>query len=142
MAGTLLQAEFTYQSGTTTETYQFTIVYEPTGRVYVRDVQNGYGLIVDAYSRIPSSVTADISTAIAQVENIMANTSSVNGTLAFSSENYKNVTFAVALADTAYRVQLTSDTFVPLRITSKTVTGFQVQAGATFTGNVGYDVFV
>lgn len=141
MAGLLVQAEYTYQSGTATEVYQYTIAYEPTQGVFVRNIQNGYGLIVDSYSRVPSSVVADINTSIAQVENIMANTSAVNGTATFNAENYKDILFVSVFADTNYRVQLSSDTFVPLRITSKTTSGFTIQAAATFTGTVGYDVF-
>lgn len=141
MAGTLLQAEFIYQSGSSDETYQYTVLYDATANVYVRDIQNGYGLIVDSYSRLPSSVVADINSSITQVEDIMASTSAINGTLTFSSETEKSVVFTTALSGTTYRVQLTTDSFVPLRISSKATTGFTVQAGATFSGTVGYDVF-
>jgi len=142
MAATLILAEFTYQSGTSSEAYYFTVVYDQQGNVSVRNIQNAYGLIIDSMTSLPSSVTDDICTATAQVENIMAATSAINGTLAFAAENYKDVVFASALSSTSYRVQVTSDQFVPLRVINKTTTGFTVQAAATFTGNVGYDVFI
>lgn len=142
MSSSLVQAEFTYSSGTGTETYYFTVVYNTTTETTsVRNIQNGYGQITSPWSPIPSSVTDDICTATDQVENLMASTSSVNGTLTFTSSNEESVIFATAMADTSYRVVLSSDSYVPLRITSKTTTGFTVEAGATFTGTVGYDVF-
>lgn len=142
MSGSLVQAEFTYSSGTTTETYYFTVVYDNTlETTSVRNIQNGYGQITSPWSTVPSSVTDDICTATSSVENLMASTSSVNGTLTFTASNEESVAFTTAMSDTSYRVQLSSDSYVPLRITSKTTAGFTVEAGATFTGTVGYDVF-
>jgi hypothetical protein len=79
---------------------------------------------------------------MASVEAILALTSAINGNLSFLNETDKSVTFASALSNTSYRVHLSGDVFVPLRITNKTVLGFTVQAGATITGTIGYDVFV
>jgi len=135
-------AEFTYQSGVSSEAYYFTIVVDQNDRVSVRNIQSPYGLIIDSMTSVPSSVVDDINDAISQVEDLMSATSAINGTLTFSAEGSKDVTFSTALSSTSYRVQLTADTFVPLRITNKTTTGFTVQAAAVFTGNVGYDVFV
>jgi len=142
MAATLAQSEFVYQSGTSPDIYTFTIVSDSQGNISVRDIQDPYGFVISPYTQIPQSVTADIGTAMAQVETILALTSAVNGTLTFAAETEKTVTFASAFASTSYRVQVTSDVFAPFRITNKTVLGFTVQAGSTITGTVGYDVFV
>lgn len=142
MAATLLLSEFTYQSGTGRNAYRFTVAVDQQGLVAVRDIENPYGLIVDPWSSVPASVIDDISTATSQVEGILATTSAVNGTLTFSNEATKNVTFGTAMADTTYRVQLVSDSFVSLRVINKTTAGFTVEAAADFTGTVGYDVFV
>ena len=142
MAASLVQAEFVYTSGVSTDQYMFTIGQDSSGNVSVRDIQNAYGMIVSPYSKIPASVSADIETAINAVESIMAAPSAINGTLVFAAETYKDIVFTEALSTTTYRVQLSSQIFVPLRITNKTTTGFTVQAGATVTGDVGYDVFV
>lgn len=139
---TLVQSEFVYRSGTSPNLYTFTIVSDSQGSISVRDIQDPYGFILSPYTQIPQSVAADINSAMAQVETILALTSAVNGTLAFSSETEKSVTFAEAFADTSYRVQITSDVFAPFRITNKTILGFTVQVGSTITGNVGYDVFI
>ncbi len=143
MSASLIQSEFVYKSGSSPSIYVFTIVADSaTGKVSVRDIQDPYGFVISPYTRVPQSVSNDICAAMASVEAILALTSAVNGNLNFVSETEKSVVFATAFSNTSYRVQLSSDTFVPLRITNKTVTGFTVQAGATITGTVGYDVFV
>lgn len=143
MAATLAQSEFVYRSGSSPSIYTFTIVAEAVnGKLSVRDIQDPYGFVISPYTRVPQSVTDDICAAMASVEAILALTSAINGTLNFVEETEKSVTFATALSNTSYRVYLSGDVFVPFRITNKTVLGFTVQAGATITGTVGYDVFV
>lgn len=139
---TLAQAEFVYRSGASPDLYQFTIVQNEMGAILVRDIQNPYGFVVSPYSQIPQSVTDDISDAMLQVEALLALTSAVNGTLTFAAETEKSFTFSTPFANTGYRVQITSDIFAPFRITSKTVNGFTVQAGAEVSGDVGFDVLV
>jgi hypothetical protein len=137
----LILSEFTYESGSGAAAYRFTVIVDAQGQVSVRNIQNPFGLIMDPWSQVPKSVSDDICTATAQVENILATTSAVNGTLTFAGGTQQSVTFSTPFSDTSYRVQLTSDTFVPLRVINKTTTGFTVDAGAAFTGTVGYDVF-
>ncbi len=141
MAASLAQSEFVYRSGTSPNIYTFTIVSDSQGTISVRDIQDPYGFVISPYTQIPQSVTTDISSAMSTVETILSLTSAVNGTLTFTAETEKTVTFAEAFGDTNYRVQVTGDIFAPFRITNKTVTGFTIQAGATVTGSVGYDVF-
>ena len=142
MAATLAQSEFVYRSGVSPNLYMFTIVSDQTDLLSVRDIQDPYGYVLSPYTQIPQSVTNDIQSAMSQVEDILSLTSAVNGNLTFSAETEKTVTFAVAFSSTNYRVQVTSDVFAPFRITSKTTMGFTIQAGATISGIVGYDVFV
>ena len=141
MAASLAQSEFVYRSGTSPNIYTFTIVSDSQGTISVRDIQDPYGFVISPYTQIPQSVTTDISSAMSTVETILSLPSAVNGTLTFTAETEKTVTFAEAFGDTNYRVQVTGDIFAPFRITNKTVTGFTIQAGATVTGSVGYDVF-
>jgi hypothetical protein len=142
MSASLVQSEFIYRSGVSPSVYTFTIVSDQLGNISVRNIQDPYGFVLSPYTQIPQSVTNDISTAMGQVEDILSLTSVVNGNLAFSSETEKNVVFPQAFSTTNYRVQVTSDVFAPFRITNKTTLGFTIQAGATITGTVGYDVFV
>ena len=72
----------------------------------------------------------------------MAATSAVNGTLTFTDSHQETFTFTDAMTSATYRVQLSSDAFVPLRISAQSTTTFTVQAGADFTGTIGFDVFV
>ena len=141
MAASLAQAEFTYRSGTSPDIYVFTIVSDSQGTISVRDIQDPYGFVISPYTQIPQSVTTDISSAMSTVETILSLTSSVNGSLVFAAETSKSVTFSEAFGDTNYRVQVTGDIFAPFRVTNKTTVGFTIQAGATVTGTVGYDVF-
>lgn len=142
MAGTRIAFEGTYTSGTGTSQYRFTVVVDQNGVVSVRDIRTPFGLIMDSMSRLPQSVVDDITAAMAQVEDLLALTSAVNGTLTFTAETEKSVTFSTPMSGTTYRVLLSPSDFIPARVTSKLTTGFTVQLGVTFTGTVGYDVFV
>ena len=142
MAATLAQSEFIYTSGVGTQLYRWTVVVPQTGNSGIRNVQGPFGLIIDTLTQVPESVITDMTDSLAQVGNILASTTSINGTLVFAASTEQSVTFSTPLAGTTYRVHVTTDSFVPLRITNKTTTGFTVQAGAEFTGSVGYDVFV
>lgn len=138
----LVQGEFTYRSGNPPNIYQFTIVYDFSGQISVREIENPYGQVVSPYTKIPKSVTDDISAAMEQVENILGLTSALNGTVSFSADNTKSVLFSTPLANDSYRVQITSDVFAPFRISVKSKLGFTIEAGATITGNVDFDIFV
>jgi len=139
---TLYQSEFTYNSGPSSELYRFTIVSNQAGVISVRDIQNPYGFVVSPYTQIPQSVADDIATAMGQVETLLALTTAINGTLSFAAEASKVVTFSSPLASTAYRVALSPGVFAPFRVTNKTISGFTLEAGATITGDVGYDVLI
>jgi len=141
MALALSQADFTYSSGTGTQIYYFTIVYIDENSISVRNIQTPFGLIQDSYSSLPNSVISDIRTAITQVLDVMS-TSAVNGFATFTAATTVDVTFLAAMDDTTYRVILSMADFVPARITSKTVNGFTIETGVTYTGSIGYDVFV
>tara|TARA_R110000824_G_scaffold82526_3_gene206885 strand:- start:824 stop:1252 length:429 start_codon:yes stop_codon:yes gene_type:complete len=142
MAGTLVQSEFVYTSGTAPNLYQFTVVSNSEGAILVRNIEDPYGFVISPYTQIPQSVTDDIATAMGTVETLLALTSAVNGTLTFTAETSKSVVFSTPFANTAYRVHVTADVFAPFRITNKTTAGFTVSAGAAITASVGYDVLV
>lgn len=108
----------------------------------MKDIQSPQGLIVDSLTSIPQSVTDDIQSAIAQVENFVAQTSAVNGQLTFTGETSKTVSFVTPMVGTTYRVVFSTQDFVPVRVISKATTGFVVSVGVTYTGNIGYDVFI
>ena len=142
MSGTRIGTEQTYTSGTGQTQYRYTVVADSSGVVSVRDILSPYGLLMDSMTRLPKTVVDDITGSIAQLENLLDMTSVVNGTLTFVADASKDVTFGTAMADTSYRVHLSPSGFIPVRVTNKLTTGFTVQAGVTFTGTIGYDVFV
>lgn len=142
MSATLAQSEFTYVAGTGVQQYRWTVVVPQTGSAGIRNIQGPFGLIIDSFTEVPSDIVTCMNDSLAQVEGILAATSAVNGTLVFADETEKSFTFTTPQTGTTYRVQVTADEFVGLRITNKTTTGFTVQASAPFTGTVGFDVFV
>ena len=93
-------------------------------------------------TEIPGEVLDAINDAKAQVENILAQTSAVNGTLTFTAETAQSIVFAIPFANTEYRVYVTLEDFIDYRITNKTLTGFDIELNLTYTGEVQYDVFV
>lgn len=142
MTATRVLSEFTYRSGVPSSAYFFTIIVDEAGSYSVRNIQTPFGLILDSMTSLPQTVVTDISTALGQVENILATTSAVNGVLVFTNATSASYSFSTAMANTSYRVMLSPDLFVPLRIINKTTAGFTVEAGATVSGSVGFDVFL
>lgn len=142
MAGTRILSEFTYRSGVPDQQYRFTIKVDEQGLISVRDVWGPFGLIIDSFTSVPQSVHDDIQDAIASVENILASTSAVNGTLSFVDATSASFTFSTPFANADYRVVLSPDVFTSFRITSKTINGFTLEASAAITADVGFDVFV
>lgn len=140
---TLAASEFTFFSGVIPMQYRFTISVDQQGNVGVRNIQTPTGLITNSVTQVPSSVYSDICSATTQVENILATTSSVNGTLVYAAQTSQSVVFATPFADTTYRIQVTppDSAFVVFRVSAKTTTGFTLEASATWTGSVGYDIF-
>ena len=134
--------DFSYRSGVSPQFYYFTVSLDQAGLISVKNIQSPQGRIIDSQTSLPQSVTDDITAAIAQVENLVAQTSAVNGQLTFTAETSKTVTFATPFVGTGYRVVFSTTDFIPVRVTSKLTTGFTVSVGVLYTGTLGYDVFV
>ncbi len=142
MSLTRYTTESTYISTTSLgEQYSFTVVQDLSGVVCVKNISTPTGSISDAYVTLPQEVTDDIATAMGELEDLMAS-SSVSGTLEFADEASKEVAFETAMNTDTYRVYVSIGDFVPFKITNKTVDGFTLELGATYTGDIGYDVFV
>jgi hypothetical protein len=132
----------TYTSGGGGSLWTFEVVQDQNSNLSVRNIRSPLGLIVDSLTGIPQSVSDDIQTALGQLEDLVAQSSAVNGNLAFTAETTKSVVFATSFSNTGYRVHVTVEDFISWKITNKTVDGFDIVLGSTYTGNVGYDVFV
>ena len=142
MALTREVSDFTYRSGESSTGYYYFIVSVNSTGVNLKNIQTPTGSISDSVTGLPQSVLADIQTAIAQVEDIVALTSSINGSLTFTAETSQTFVFTTALSDASYRVVLSVGDFVPVRVTNKLTTGFTVEVGVTYTGTIGFDVFI
>lgn len=65
-----------------------------------------------------------------------------NGTLLFTEEAQKTVSFGSPVADTSYRVRVSSQQIpVMAWVSGKTVNGFVINLSASITGYVAFDVF-
>ena len=122
--------------------WTFTIVVNQDGTYGVRNIKSPNGSICDSMTEVPGEVLDEINAAKADVENILAQSSAVNGTLTFTDQTSQSIVFATPFANTQYRVYVTLPDFIDWRITNKTVTGFDLELNVTYTGTVGYDVFV
>jgi hypothetical protein len=145
MALTKLMTELTYSSTTTTipvQTYRFTIGMDQAQTISVRAIYTPTGLLVRDTTQVPKTVLDDIQTAIGQLEDLVGQTSAINGQLTYAAETQKSVSFVTAFANTNYRVSFSVEDYIVPRVVNKTVNGFTVEVPITYTGVVGYDVFV
>lgn len=65
-----------------------------------------------------------------------------SGNLVFAAETSKSVHLSIPMPCTNYRVVFSVPDFIAVRATNKTLTGFDAEVDVTFTGTIGYDVFV
>jgi hypothetical protein len=122
--------------------WRYTIVVNQDGTCGVRDIKSPHGGICNSLTQIPGEVLDEINARKLQVENLVAQTSAINGTLNFVDETSQSVVFATPFADTSYRVYVTFEDFIDYRIVNKTTTGFDIELNVTYTGPVQYDVLV
>jgi hypothetical protein len=132
----------TYESSSGGQLYTFIISMDQQGNVSVREIRTPTGGLCDATAQLPQSVLDDIDKAICQMRMLMGRTSATSGNLAFVAETSREILFHRPFSDTDYRIVLTADDFIALRAVNKTVIGFTLETDITYTGNVGFDVFV
>lgn len=142
MALVNLLTEQTYQSVIGGQKYTFVVALDQAGNSSIREIRTPNGIISDNYTSIPGAVLDDINTAVAQLETLVAQTSAVNGILTYADENSRSFTFVTPFASTSYAVIPTLPEFLTWRVTNKTTTGFTLELGTDFTGDIRFDVFV
>lgn len=122
--------------------WMFTVVVNQDGTLGVRNIKAPGGSLCDSTTQVPGAVWDEINAAKADVENILTQSSAVNGTLNFVDQTSQSIVFATPFANTQYRVHVTLEDFIDWRITNKTTTGFDIELNVTYTGLVQYDVLV
>lgn len=142
MALTAVLTERTYRSDSGGQIYHFTVALDQAGNCDVREIRTPTGLLRDSVTGIPGPVLDDINTAKQQLEDLVAQTSAVNGILTYTDENTQSFTFSTPFSNTEYGVLPTLPEFVTYRVTNKTTTGFDLELSTNFTGDVRVDVFV
>lgn len=144
---TLTQSLFTYRiptSGTACGYgfWEYSIVVNQDGSLGVQNIKSPKNPLCNSGLQIPSSVLSCIEESKEQVENILAVTSAINGTLNFVNQTAQSIVFATPIPNPNYRVHVTLDDFISYRIRNQTNNGFDIELNVTYTGEVGYDVFV
>jgi len=142
VAATRTLVSATYQSVVDEGTFTFVVTVDSNSISGVQSIRGPNGTYLDSMTSLPQTVVQDIQDAITQVEDQLAQTSDINGQLVFAGETTKAVVFVTPMGNTNYRVVTSVVDYVPVRVISKTTTGFTVETGVTYTGRVGYDVFV
>jgi len=110
--------------------------------ISVRDIVTPTGGLCASTALLPEFVLRDIETAICQMRNTVMDTSAMSGVLHFNEDTYDIVQFDTAFPDINYRVVFSLEDFISVRLTDKTVTGFTVETDITYTGEIGYEVFI
>ena len=138
-----VQSDFTYRVITgTNQTWYFTVYVDSTGQAGFRDLVSPQGPVRDAYTATPVEVLNAINQAVAQVGDIMVATSAVSGQATFDEATSVEIVFDTPMSGTQYRVHLDAPDFITTRVKYKSTTGFIIEVGSTYTGVIGYDVFI
>jgi len=137
-----IQSSFSYSSSSGGQSYYFTVLVDESGLITVGNIQSSSGAVCDSTTGVPQTVLDDIQTAIGQVETLMSLTSAANGTVTFVAQTYVDIVFVEAMSTTSYRVTYSKEDFIQVRTINKTLTGFRIEVGSTYSGDIGWDVFV
>lgn len=142
MALSRRQTVFSFESSDGFNTYMFEVVQDASGNLSVRNIRTPRGILRDSLTNLPEFVVDDMCEAQNQVEDLVGQTSTINGTATLTAQTSVAVTFTNALASAAYRVSLDVSDNVSVWTSNKTTTGFTINVSSTYTGSIGYDVFV
>lgn len=135
------QSKFTYRSVTpSNQSYYFDITVAINGQVSVGAVTGPNGPV--GSQGIPLTVNNDIQLAIAQSQATTVATSTFSGQVTFAASTSQTVNFDTPLANTNYRVLLDLPEFISARVRLKSTTGFVIETSITFTGVIGFELFV
>jgi len=113
--------------------YYFDVVVDAQGLVSVKNIRGPLGLIADAYTTLPQTVTDDIKVATELVSLIQLETEADSGTVSFTGQTSRPVTIAGGvLNNTNYRVAFTSPDGTVLWAENLTPTGFDATAASAY----------
>jgi hypothetical protein len=137
-----VQSEFTYRSVTDAgQSYYFDIAILQNGQVEVRNIVGPYGPLTGAQG-LPYPVNNDIQLAIAQSQATVVSTSTYSGQATFTAATSQTINFDTPLGSASYRVLLDVPDFIAARVRLKSTTGFVIETSVTYTGVIGFEVFI
>jgi len=133
MALMRIQSVYTYQSTAGGQSYLFEVVIDQQGLVAVKNIRTPLGRMCDSMSQVPEAVAQDMLAAIDLVRLSTDESSVAGGTVTFTGQTLRSVVIAAGLLNnTNYRVYLTSPDGTPLKATSLTTSGFDIEAASTY----------
>ena len=142
MALTRQQSVHTYSSASGSQEYLFDVKVDAQGLVSIRNIRSPLGLIQDTLTSLPQTVIDDMDQAAELVTLLQLETEVDSGVVVFSGETTRPVVVAGGiLNNTNYRVYYTTPDGTILTTTSKTITGFTVEAAAAY-GSIAVPITV
>lgn len=136
------QSTFTYRSVTQAgQSYYFDIIVGINGQVAVENIIGPFGPVAGT-GGIPLPVNNDIQLAISQAQATVLSTSTFSGQATFVATNSLIINFDTPLATADYRVLLDVSDFIAARVRLKSTTGFVLETSVTYSGVIGFDVFI
>jgi len=136
----ILQAtSLTYLVPTGFGKYQFTVTSNQFGDITVNNITRDSVAFFGSY---PLPVQQAINDAISRLENIVAGVSTLNGSVLLANQSEGSIVFGSPLPNTNYRVVFSIDDFIPVRVKSRTTTGFTFELATAYTGTLRYDILV
>jgi len=135
----LQETSLSYNHPTTQGFFKFTVSANKYGSISVSNVSKDNLAYSGSY---PLAVQKAINEAISKLEFIMANISTLTGSLTLNNQSEASVNFDTPMPNTSYRVVFSVDDFVFVRVKSRTTTGFTLELSTAFTGDLKYDIIV
>jgi hypothetical protein len=119
--------------------FKFSVSADKFGGITISSVTKDNVRVFGSY---PVEIQRAINEAVEKLEVIMANISTLSGSVTLNNQSEASVLFSAPMPNTDYRVLFEADDFVFARVKSKTTTGFIVELSTAHTGVLRYDVIV
>ena len=142
MALTRIKTELSYRSEQSGQIWHFTVGQDQSGGTFLGTIRSPSGTCSTSTSGIPGFVIDDINTAFQELEDLVGTTSAVNAILTFTNTSSQSLVFTTAFVNNTYGVSVTLPDFLTWKITNKLTTGFILELGSNYTGDIRVDVFV
>lgn len=142
MALTRIKTELSYRSEQSGQVWHFTVGQDQSGGTFVGTIRSPFGTCTTSTAGVPGFVIDDINTAFQELEDLVATTSAVNAVLTYAGSASQSLVFTIPFSNNTYGVTVTLPDFLTWKITNKLTTGFTLELGSNYSGDIRVDVFV